>query len=339
MVLRIYGFLLAFLLSCEISFAGGSGYLKNLSVSEKEGQVRIIIEGSEGLSVICSDQNDPPRYTVRLPGLRSGPERKLVVKKDPVERISVTALKEKLIPVTLVEVFLYRETRPNVEIGENTVVLEFPVVKAEPPAYKEKETEVVEKPDKEVKEKKEEQALLKTAKNVPLRILVTRNLEEAEDALNEIAGGKTFSEIARERSIDIATRGKGGYLGLTDGKNLLVKVRETLKGLAEGEVSGAIPIENGRYAIIQIPDMRFFRAGMGALKRNDLQRAEESFKKHIELNPDGAKSYILLGKIHEGRGDLNEALKMYRTSLRYERSEETEQRINAITDRMKRFHQ
>jgi len=102
---------------------------------------------------------------------------------------------------------------------------------------------------------------------IPVAIVVTATQEEAAKILDRLKHGDDFASLARQHSID-PTASEGGYLGKVDPDGLRLELRDALRGLAPGQLSG----------IVRIP------AGFAILKRLQAEAAE---------NPDRRRQLAL----------------------------------------------
>jgi hypothetical protein len=83
-----------------------------------------------------------------------------------------------------------------------------------------------------------------------LRMIVVASADEAQRILDQLSGGADFAALARERSLDPTAR-DGGYLGKIDPASLRPELRDALRGLAGGQLTGVIRIPTG-YAILEV---------------------------------------------------------------------------------------
>ena len=88
------------------------------------------------------------------------------------------------------------------------------------------------------------------AHTLPVELIVTGTPEEADKVLSRIQAGEDFASLARQYSID-ATASEGGQLGTVDTNSLRAELRDALRGVKPGEVTGVIQIPAG-YAILGI---------------------------------------------------------------------------------------
>jgi TolA-binding protein len=331
--------------------------LKKLLVKDEEKKIMVLIEGSSELSPTIFRLSDPMRLVVDLAGVRPGPFKgKMTLRKDPVTEITTTH-KGKPGELTRIEIFLTGPVEVSHTFKENQLTIELSKSLIEEGEWAKKE-EVLEKPPQEevkkevvvrpeviakekgvktpdsrlkTKDRKEKVKVKGPVKPVHLRILIAGTLDEAKGILSEIKRGRPFAILARERSLDEKTKKEGGYIGKTDGRGLPSGISEAMAGLKEGEVSEPIPLEEGRYAIIQVITLRYYAEGMKAFRKGNFKEAELAFKRHLELNPDGTKSYLRLGEIYEDRGDFKGAEEMYRNAVSFDPSlEEAYIRLEAL---------
>ena len=101
--------------------------------------------------------------------------------------------------------------------------------------------------------------------------------KRADKILDDLKRGGDFAELAREYSLDIPTKDKGGDLGYFAEGTLLPDFEEACGKLEVGEVSGAVKTGLG-YHVIKILD-----------KKETAQRTLEEVK-------DDIKSKLLLDK-------------------------------------------
>jgi len=83
-----------------------------------------------------------------------------------------------------------------------------------------------------------------------LRQIVVATADEAEAVRRDLAAGKDFAELAKERSIDTASAGKGGDLGWLDGPRGPAGPADGVFLLKKGEISEVLQGPRG-FAIVQ----------------------------------------------------------------------------------------
>jgi FG-GAP-like repeat/PPIC-type PPIASE domain/ASPIC and UnbV len=81
-------------------------------------------------------------------------------------------------------------------------------------------------------------------------MIVTRTAEQAQAVLNELKAGTDFGVLAKEKSIDPSAN-DGGYLGRLSAAQLSPALREALKGMSVGQITGVVPVPTG-FAILTL---------------------------------------------------------------------------------------
>ena len=89
-----------------------------------------------------------------------------------------------------------------------------------------------------------------TGREIWLRLIVVDSAAEAQRLADQVRGGADFAAFARERSVD-ATGVDGGLLGKVDPATLRQELRDALKGVQPGQISGIVRIPSG-YAIVKV---------------------------------------------------------------------------------------
>lgn len=153
--------------------------------------------------------------------------------------------------------------------------------------------------------------------DIKLRIIFVRTGSEAREILDEIKGGGKFALLAKKRSLDDKTRNAYGYLGDVEIATLDGPMKEAVLGLKRGRTSGVIKLQSDLFALVQHVDMSNYERGEKHFRSGKYEDAEKSLRKHIGLNPDAFKTYIMLGKIYEIQESYGDAEKMYRSAREF----------------------
>jgi len=85
---------------------------------------------------------------------------------------------------------------------------------------------------------------------IPLRLIVAGSASDAEKILEQLKNGADFAVLARERSVD-ATSVDGGFLGNVDPATLRAELRDALRGMEPGQLSGVFKLPSG-FAILKV---------------------------------------------------------------------------------------
>ncbi len=86
--------------------------------------------------------------------------------------------------------------------------------------------------------------------NPGLRIIVAPSAEQAQRILERLKNGEDFATLAKRESVD-ATADDGGYMGKLDPATLRPELREALKGVGPGQITGVIKVPSG-FAILKV---------------------------------------------------------------------------------------
>jgi hypothetical protein len=86
-----------------------------------------------------------------------------------------------------------------------------------------------------------------------LRIIVATTSAQGQEVLDQLKLGKDFADIAKAISADPTGAG-GGYMGRLDPSELCPELKDALKGLTPGQVTGLVQVPGG-FAILKVlPD-------------------------------------------------------------------------------------
>ena len=88
------------------------------------------------------------------------------------------------------------------------------------------------------------------ANAIPVRLIVLNSAKEAQTILDRLKAGDDFAVLAREESVD-ATAVDGGLLGKIDPSTLRSELRDALRGVQPGQLSGIVKIPSG-YAVLKV---------------------------------------------------------------------------------------
>jgi len=89
------------------------------------------------------------------------------------------------------------------------------------------------------------------AEQIHARQIVVESEQVAQDIVALLREGADFGDLAREYSVDLATKDEGGELGWFPRGWLTAELEEAAFALPAGQVSGVIPLSD-RYHVIQI---------------------------------------------------------------------------------------
>jgi hypothetical protein len=85
---------------------------------------------------------------------------------------------------------------------------------------------------------------------VNLQVIVVDSTDKAQEILERLKKGEDFAALAKMQSLDRSAT-QGGFLGAVELSALRPELREALKGLSPGQVSGVIAVGSG-YVILKV---------------------------------------------------------------------------------------
>jgi len=85
---------------------------------------------------------------------------------------------------------------------------------------------------------------------VELRIIVVDSSSSAGRVIQKLKNGEDFAALAKAISID-PTSSDGGYMGVVDPSTLRTELRDALRGIAPGQITGVVRLPSG-YAILKV---------------------------------------------------------------------------------------
>ncbi|HXE35975.1 MAG TPA: FG-GAP-like repeat-containing protein [Verrucomicrobiae bacterium] len=109
----------------------------------------------------------------------------------------------------------------------------------------------------------------KSSGQLTLQVIVVDSPDKARQILDRLRNGEDFAAVARKESIDPSAT-EGGYLGLIDLSTLRPELRDALKGIELGRMTGVIAVPSG-YVILKVlsPSQPAGGQGMGPGQNRD----------------------------------------------------------------------
>jgi hypothetical protein len=106
------------------------------------------------------------------------------------------------------------------------------------------------------------------SREVPVSIIVVATETEAAQVIAQVKNGEDFGALARTKSTD-PTANDSGYMGVIDPAKLRTELRDALRGVQAGQISGIAKIPSG-YAILKVLNEQP-RAGPGVADTGRMQ--------------------------------------------------------------------
>lgn len=125
--------------------------------------------------------------------------------------------------------------------------------------------------DSEVKDAYEQNKLkLGSAETIRLRHILVKTEQEARDLLIAVRAGADFGKLAREKSLDAASRDKGGDFGFISSGMLQPEIEKMAFGMKPGEAN-FVSMQDG-YHILQVAEHRPAQAADFGKVKGDLRQ-------------------------------------------------------------------
>jgi parvulin-like peptidyl-prolyl isomerase len=136
----------------------------------------------------------------------------------------------------------------------NTILKEIPIILMRS-EFMEKKKADFQPNEKDIK-KEYDRLVAKPAEEVKVSHILVKTAQEAKDLLTEIKAGKSFEDLAKDKSLDTSNKDKGGELGYfgRDGQMAKAFEEESFKLKKDG-ISGVVKTDFG-FHIIKLLDRR-----------------------------------------------------------------------------------
>lgn len=105
--------------------------------------------------------------------------------------------------------------------------------------------------DKDIADAYQKLAEAASTEQYRLREITTDSYQEAEAAIAEVKGGKSFSVVAAEKSQDTQTAPLGGETGWVNRSQLLAPILKAVEPLKPEEVTGPVAVPKG-FVVLQL---------------------------------------------------------------------------------------
>lgn len=133
-------------------------------------------------------------------------------------------------------------------------------------------------------------------KEVGLRMIIVRSVEEAKALHQQVLKGASFSALAREKSIGPQRR-QWGFSGIVRLDEVQDTLRPVLQKLKLGQVSQPVPLGE-YYAIVKLIPMQIqtlLSTAETALQNGQAASAINAIQMVLKLEPDNVPAYMTLG--------------------------------------------
>lgn len=141
-----------------------------------------------------------------------------------------------------------------------------------------------------------------------LRLIVVKSRAEAQEILQQLRQGASFSALAYKRSIG-PERNQGGYSGVINLDDMQEELRSVLRRLKPGHVSEVINV-GARYLVIKAISPRipkYYAEAEQALKGKKAAPAVKALRAALQLEKDSIQTHMMLGVAHGKAGQFKQA--------------------------------
>ena len=151
-----------------------------------------------------------------------------------------------------------------------------------------------------------------------LRRIVVADRQTAEEILQQLRQGVSFSALARARSIG-PEYNLWGYSGTVRLNEVQPAMRAVLLKLKEGQSSDVLEL-GGQFVILKVisPKIeRHFEAAARAERANKLPQAVQEMQAALRLEEDNVQAYIKLGLVQQAAKQFDEAIRTLEKAQQY----------------------
>jgi tetratricopeptide (TPR) repeat protein len=142
-----------------------------------------------------------------------------------------------------------------------------------------------------------------------LRIIVVRERQEAQQILQQLRQGASFSALAAAHSIG-PEKNVWGYSGVIRVKDVQPELRTVFQTLQPGQISDVLEVRR-RFMIVKVlsPQLeRHYETADRALKAQQAAQAVQALRAALTLEEDNVQTYLKLGFAYEAAKQYEEAI-------------------------------
>ncbi len=157
-----------------------------------------------------------------------------------------------------------------------------------------------------------------TAKEIALRMIVVRQVDEAQAIRQQLRKGSSFCNLAKTKSI-APSRNQWGLSGVVDLKDVQSQLRGVLQKMKPGQISDVTTLGQN-YAIIKVlsPQVpRLLDSAKKQMTNGELQPAIKAARQLLKLETDNVPARMLLGVALSESKAYADALKVLKRARSY----------------------
>ena len=151
-----------------------------------------------------------------------------------------------------------------------------------------------------------------------LRLIAMADRQTAQDVLQQLQQGASFSALARARSIG-PEASQWGYGGLVRPHEVQPGLRSALLTLKEGQISAVLELGD-QFVIVKVISPRIaqhLHAAERAERDNKLPQAIQEVQAALRLEEDNLQAYIRLGLLQQSAKQFDEAIRTLEKAQQY----------------------
>ncbi len=151
-----------------------------------------------------------------------------------------------------------------------------------------------------------------------IRRIIVADRQTAEEILQQVRQGASFSALAHARSLG-SEASQWGYSGIVRLNEMQPAMRAVLLKLKEGQISDVLDL-GGQFVIVKMisPKIeRHFEAAARAESEDKLPQAMQELQAALRLEEDNVQAYILLGLLQQGAKKYDEAIRYFEKAQQY----------------------
>lgn len=151
-----------------------------------------------------------------------------------------------------------------------------------------------------------------------LRMITVRDRQTAQQLLQQLRRGASFSALAAQNSLG-PERQAWGYSGKVRLADVQPELRAILKTLQHGQISDVIEVERQFVIVKVIPPRieRYYEAANRATEQQKIEVAVEALQAALRLEKDNIKTYLQLATVYNIARRYKDALPYLDVALRY----------------------
>lgn len=151
-----------------------------------------------------------------------------------------------------------------------------------------------------------------------LRRIVVADQQTAQEMLEQLRGGTSFSALARAKSIGSEYR-TWGYVGTVNVSDIQPELRHVLLKLKDGQISDVLEI-GGQFVIVKAVSPKIeqhLEAADQAERAQQLPKAIQAVQAAIRLEEDNVQAHIKLGLLYQSARQFDEAVRTLDKAQQY----------------------